>query len=62
MQSPDVELVEPEALLVKEEKVQAHMSRDEEAEGNMSLIRDDGESRQKHRGCYLRMSGWNNEY
>lgn len=57
MQSPDVELVEPEALLVKEEKVQAHMSRDEEAEGNMSLIRDDGESRQKHRGCYLRMSG-----
>lgn len=48
MQSPDVELVEPEAVLVKEEKVQAATSRDEEAEQSTSLIGDDGEYRQKH--------------
>lgn len=44
MQSPDVELVEPEAVLVKEEKVPAATPRDEE-----SLIGDDGEYR--HEGC-----------
>lgn len=47
MQSPDVELVEPEAVLVKEEKVQAATSQDE-AEQSTSLIGDDGEYRQKH--------------
>uniref|UniRef100_A0A3P8QI31 C2H2-type domain-containing protein n=2 Tax=Astatotilapia calliptera TaxID=8154 RepID=A0A3P8QI31_ASTCA len=39
--SPDVELVEPEAVLVKEEKVQAATSRDE-VEQSTSLIGDDG--------------------
>lgn len=47
MQSPDVELVEPQGVLVKEEKVQAATSRDE-AEQSTSLIGDDGEYRQKH--------------
>lgn len=49
MQSPDVELVEPEAVLVKEEKVPAATPRDEEAEQSASLIGDDGEYR--HEGC-----------
>ncbi|XP_041822737.1 fez family zinc finger protein erm isoform X2 [Chelmon rostratus] len=40
--SPDVELVEPEAVMVKEEKVEANMSRVEEAEENVPLIGDDG--------------------
>ncbi|XP_037617406.1 fez family zinc finger protein erm isoform X2 [Sebastes umbrosus] len=40
--SPDVELVEPEAVLVKEEKVEAHMSRVEETEEDVPLIGDDG--------------------
>ncbi|XP_023253034.1 uncharacterized protein LOC111647637 [Seriola lalandi dorsalis] len=40
--SPDVELVEPEALLVKEEKVEANMSRAEETEEDVPLIGDDG--------------------
>ncbi|XP_042248516.1 Krueppel-like factor luna isoform X1 [Thunnus maccoyii] len=40
--SPDVELVEPEALLVKEEKVEANMSQHEEIEEDVPLIRDDG--------------------
>ncbi|XP_044041590.1 fez family zinc finger protein erm [Siniperca chuatsi] len=40
--SPDVELVEPEAVLVKEEKVEANMSRAEETEGDVPLIGDDG--------------------
>lgn len=42
MQSPDVELVEPEALLVKEEKVEADMSQQEETEEDVPLIGDDG--------------------
>ncbi|XP_076585096.1 uncharacterized protein LOC143319771 [Chaetodon auriga] len=41
-QSPDVELVEPDAVLVKEEKVEASMSQVEETEENVSLIGDDG--------------------
>ncbi|KAM8772424.1 uncharacterized protein AB9X84_009572 isoform 1-T1 [Acanthopagrus schlegelii] len=40
--SPDVELVEPEAVLVKEEKVEANMSRGEGTEENVPLIGDDG--------------------
>ncbi|XP_042340816.1 transcription factor Sp2 [Plectropomus leopardus] len=40
--SPDVELVEPEAVLVKQEKVEADMSRVEETEEDMPLIGDDG--------------------
>ncbi|KAM7418298.1 hypothetical protein PAMA_015759 [Pampus argenteus] len=39
--SPDVELVEPEELLVKEEKVEANMSQHEEME-DVPLIGDDG--------------------
>lgn len=46
MQSPDVELVEPEAVLVKEEKVEANMSQAEETEEDVALIGDDGEYRQ----------------
>ncbi|KAF1395686.1 hypothetical protein PFLUV_G00014250 [Perca fluviatilis] len=40
--SPDVELVEPEPVLVKEERVEPNMSRVEEREENVPLIRDDG--------------------
>ncbi|XP_045901890.1 zinc finger protein 35 isoform X2 [Micropterus dolomieu] len=40
--SPDVELVEPEAVLVKEENVEANMSRGEETERDVPLIGDDG--------------------
>ncbi|XP_029363777.1 uncharacterized protein LOC115047135 [Echeneis naucrates] len=40
--SPDVELVEPEALLVKEEKVEPKMSHLEETEEDVPLIGDDG--------------------
>ncbi|XP_040892970.1 zinc finger E-box-binding homeobox 1 [Toxotes jaculatrix] len=40
--SPDVELVEPEAVLVKEESVEANMARVEEAEEDVPLIGDDG--------------------
>lgn len=43
MQSTDVELVEPEAVLVKEEKVEANTSRVEEMEEDVQLIGDDGE-------------------
>ena len=45
MQSPDVQLVETEAILVKEEKVEANMSRVEETEDDVPLIGDDGEYR-----------------
>ncbi|CAN9510660.1 unnamed protein product [Ophioblennius macclurei] len=41
-QSPDVELLEPESLLVKEEKVEANMSHVDEAEEDVRLIGDDG--------------------
>lgn len=41
MKSPDVELVEPEAVLVKQEKVEANMS--QETEEDVPLIGDDGE-------------------
>ncbi|XP_031732171.1 uncharacterized protein LOC116399278 [Anarrhichthys ocellatus] len=40
--SPDVELVEPEAVLVKEEKVEANMSRVEETVEDVAIIGDDG--------------------
>ncbi|KAE8301108.1 hypothetical protein D5F01_LYC01274 [Larimichthys crocea] len=40
--SPDVELVEPEDLLVKEEKVDQNMSRVAETEQDVPLIGDDG--------------------
>lgn len=40
--SPDVELVEPEAVLVKEENVEANMSRSEETARDVPLIGDDG--------------------
>ncbi|XP_032380401.1 zinc finger and BTB domain-containing protein 49 [Etheostoma spectabile] len=40
--SPDVELVEPEPVLVKQERVEPNMSRVEEREENVPLIRDDG--------------------
>ncbi|XP_050926525.1 fez family zinc finger protein erm [Lates calcarifer] len=40
--SPGVELVEPDAVLVKEEKVEANMSRVEETEEDVPLIGDDG--------------------
>ncbi|XP_070782141.1 uncharacterized protein [Enoplosus armatus] len=40
--SPDVQLVEPEAVLVKEEMVEANMSRVEETEEDVPLIGDDG--------------------
>ncbi|XP_028249942.1 transcriptional regulator CRZ2-like [Parambassis ranga] len=40
--SPDVELVEPEALMVKEERVEANMSQFEETEEDVALIGDDG--------------------
>lgn len=43
VQSPDVELVEPEDLLVKEEKVDQNMSRVAETEQDVPLIGDDGE-------------------
>lgn len=38
-----MELVEPEAVLVKEEKVEANTSRVEETEEDVQLIGDDGE-------------------
>uniref|UniRef100_A0A8C4EY78 Uncharacterized protein n=1 Tax=Dicentrarchus labrax TaxID=13489 RepID=A0A8C4EY78_DICLA len=40
--SPDVELVEPEEVLVKEEKVEANMSQIEEIVEDVPLIGDDG--------------------
>ncbi|XP_068583879.1 uncharacterized protein si:ch211-89o9.6 [Cebidichthys violaceus] len=40
--SPDVELVETEAVLVKEEKVEANMSRVEETMEDVAIIGDDG--------------------
>lgn len=40
-----MELVEPEAVLVKEENVDANMSRSEETERDVPLIGDDGEYR-----------------
>ncbi|XP_035515455.1 uncharacterized protein LOC118326548, partial [Morone saxatilis] len=40
--SPDVELVEPEEVLVKEEKVEANMSQIEEILEDVPLIGDDG--------------------
>lgn len=40
-----MELVEPEAVLVKEEKVEANMSQIKETEEDVSLIGDDGEYR-----------------
>ncbi|KAL3966433.1 KRAB domain-containing zinc finger protein [Sarotherodon galilaeus] len=55
--SPDVELVEPEAVLVKEEKVQAATSRDEEAEQSTSLIGDDGLMERVPHGAEGRMPG-----
>ncbi len=51
MQSPDVELVEPEAVLVKEEKVEANMSGVEETEQDVPLIGDDGEYWQSTGAC-----------
>lgn len=42
--------MEPEAVLVKEEKVEANMSRAEETE-DLPLIRDDGEYRQNNDAC-----------
>lgn len=43
MQSPDVELVEPEDLDLKVEKVDANMAHIEETEEDVPLIGDDGE-------------------
>ncbi|XP_054460120.1 zinc finger and BTB domain-containing protein 38 [Anoplopoma fimbria] len=40
--SPDVELVEPETVLVKEEMVEANMSQVEEIEEDVPIIGDDG--------------------
>ncbi|KAK2815531.1 hypothetical protein Q5P01_025998 [Channa striata] len=40
--SPDVELVEPEAVLVKEEKLEANMARVEEINEDMPFIGDNG--------------------
>ncbi|KAG7486712.1 transcriptional regulator CRZ2-like [Solea senegalensis] len=47
--SPDVQLVEPEQLLVKEESVEANKV--EEMEEDVSLIRDDGVLERIHRGA-----------
>ncbi|XP_053275139.1 zinc finger protein 768 isoform X2 [Pleuronectes platessa] len=47
--SPDVELVEPDAMLVKEEKVEAKMSCNEETV-DVPLIGDDGVLKCVHRG------------
>ncbi|XP_031596214.1 transcription factor Sp4 isoform X1 [Oreochromis aureus] len=55
--SPDVELVEPEAVLVKEEKVQVATSQDEEAEQSTSLIGDDGLMECVPHGAEGRMPG-----
>eukprot|EP00066_Takifugu_rubripes_P021514 XP_011610780.1 PREDICTED: hypermethylated in cancer 2 protein-like isoform X1 [Takifugu rubripes] len=41
-QCPDVELVEPEAVTVKEEKVEPNGSEEEKAEPDVQLIGDDG--------------------
>nr|XP_019939593.1 PREDICTED: transcription factor Sp2-like [Paralichthys olivaceus] len=46
--SPDVELVEPDAILVKEEMVEANMLRIEETE-DVPLIGDDGVLKRVHR-------------
>lgn len=43
MQSPDVQLVEPEAALVKEERVETNLSPADEPLDDVPLIRDDGE-------------------
>lgn len=43
VQCPDVELVEPEAVTVKEEKVDPNGSREEKTEPDVQLIGDDGE-------------------
>lgn len=42
VQSPDVELVEPEAVTVKEEKVEPNGSEEEKTEPDVQLIGDDG--------------------
>lgn len=42
VQSPDVELVEPEAVIVKEEKVEPNGSEEEKTEPDVQLIGDDG--------------------
>ncbi|XP_062243203.1 early growth response protein 1 isoform X1 [Platichthys flesus] len=47
--SPDLELVEPDAMLVKEEKVEANMSCNEETV-DVPLIGDDGVLKCVHRG------------
>ncbi|XP_029951068.1 E3 SUMO-protein ligase EGR2-like [Salarias fasciatus] len=41
-QSPDVELVEPEALLVKEEEPEAGVAQEDESQEDLRLIGDDG--------------------
>lgn len=41
-QSPDVELVEPEAVSVKEEKDEPNGSEEEKTEPDVQLIGDDG--------------------
>lgn len=43
VQCPDVELVEPEAVTVKEEKVDPNGSQEEKTEPDVQLIGDDGE-------------------
>lgn len=45
VQSPEVELVEPEAVTVKEEKVEPNGSEEEKTEPDVQLIGDDGERR-----------------
>lgn len=42
VQSPDVELVEPEVVTVKEEKVEPNGSEEEKTEPDVQLIGDDG--------------------
>lgn len=49
--SPDVELVEPDAMLVKEEMVEANMSQAEDMEEDVPLIGDDGVLECVHRGA-----------
>lgn len=44
VQSPDVELVEPDAVLVKEEMVEANMSQADIMVEDVPMIGDDGES------------------
>lgn len=43
VQCPDVELVEPEAVTVKEEKVEPNGSEEEKTEPDVQLIGEDGE-------------------